>query len=278
MAKHTKTRELIDAAIEVLKEYQDELPMTLRQVYYELVSRQVIMNVRSRYNALSKALVFARKEGIISWEWIEDRLRRPRSVSMWDSFSDFGKTVIHSFRRNVWEIQHEYIEVWLEKDALAGIFERVLNPYGITLNVGRGYDGWDSINNAAMRYLEFTEVSVLYFGDFDPSGEDMFRSFEERLGFFECFPKIVKCALNMDDIRRYKLPPALAKKTDTRAKKFIEKHGDVSVELDALPLNVLKERIRFEVEKRMDMVALEEIRVIEEEERRRLRRIFESDN
>lgn len=72
--------------------------------------------------------------------------------------------------------------------------------------VGRGYDGWDSIRNAAERYQDYDRVTVLYFGDFDPSGEDMVRSLRERLLFFGCFPALIKCALNMEDVTTYNLP------------------------------------------------------------------------
>jgi len=113
-----------------------------------------------------------------------------------------------SFRLDVWERQPTYLEVWLEKDALSGIFEDVLHRYGVTLNVGRGYDGWDSIHNAADRLSDGD--TILYFGDFDPSGEDMVRSLRERLAFFGCNPTVVKCALTAEDIERYQLPPDFA--------------------------------------------------------------------
>jgi hypothetical protein len=162
------------------------------------------------------------------------------------------------------------VEVWLEKDALSGIFEDVLNPYGVTLNVGRGYDGWDSIHNAAGRLGDEDGATVFYFGDFDPSGEDMVRSLAERLAFFGCRPEIVKCALTREDIDRYHLPPDFAKKTDTRAAKFIAEHGDVCVELDALPADVLRARLVSEVEARMDLPALGRGQKQEAAERRRL--------
>jgi len=158
--------------------------MTVRQVYYQLVSRLVIENTRSQYQAVSNALVDARKNGEIPWMWIEDRLRRPRTVRMWSDLTDFSETVKRAYRRDVWDTQPGYLEAWLEKDALSGIFENILRAYGITLNVGRGYDGWDSLHNAAERYRIRDSVTVLYFGDFDPSGEDMVRSLRERLGFF----------------------------------------------------------------------------------------------
>jgi hypothetical protein len=271
MAKHQKTIEIIEAARELLRE---EHPMTVRQVYYQLVSRLVIENNRSQYQAVSIALVDARKTGFIPWNWIEDRLRLPRTVGMWNDLADFSETVKRAYRRNVWATQPAYLEVWEEKDALSGIFEDILGPYGITLNIGRGYDGWASIRNAAERYGD-QSVTVLYFGDFDPSGEDMVRSLIERLSFFGIRPEVIKCALTLEDINRYNLPPALAKTTDTRRDKFVEKNGDICVELDALPMQVLRDRIRNEVEKRMDMPAIKAIWAKEKSEIEKLNQFMQ---
>ncbi len=126
---------------------------------------------------------------------MEDRTRRPRHVAMWENLADFAKTAVRAYRCDVWAEQDTYLEVWLEKDALSGIFEDVLDAYGVTLNVGRGYNGWDSIHNAAERYEQGADTTVLYFGDFDPSDEDMVRSLRERLGFSDCASEILKCAL-----------------------------------------------------------------------------------
>ena len=174
--------------------------MTVRQVYYQLVSGQVIKNSRGQYQGVSNALVSARQEGTIPWNWIEDRLRQPRTVSMWEDLADFSNAACFWYRRDVWATQPAYLEVWLEKDALSGVFEDVLKPFGVTLCVGRGYDGWDSIHKAADRYGDGDGVTVLYFGDFDPSGEDMVRSLRERLGFLGTSPEIIKCALTLDDV------------------------------------------------------------------------------
>ena len=267
MARHAKTEQIINAACQVLTEYN---PMTVRQVYYQLVSKQIIDNTRSQYQAVSKALVAARKEGAIPWDWLEDRLRLPRSVKMWDNLGDFARMAEKAYRRDVWETQPDYLEAWLEKDALSGIFLEVLKPYGVTLNVGRGYDGWDSIYNAAQRYDAGDGVTILYFGDLDPSGDDMVRSLAERLRHFGCYPEIIKCALNPDDVTRYNLPPDPTKKTDSRRAAFVEKYGDLSVELDALPVNVLATRLKKEVEKRLDLAALEAIKTTEKAERQQL--------
>ena len=259
------TRELIEAARAELEQYR---PMTLRQVYYRLVAGQVLENTLRRYKALGVALVKARQEGIIPWNWIEDRLRRPRHVSMWDDLADFAETAARAYRRDVWATQPDYLEVWLEKDALSGVFEQVLGRYGITLNVGRGYDSWSSIQEAAQR---LDSATVFHFGDFDPSGVDMVRSLEQRLGFFGCYPEIVKVALTLEDIERYDLPPAMAKRTDSRTPAFVAKYGDVSVELDALPPSVLGQRLETTVCERLDMDAMSDVWEQEKLERQALK-------
>jgi hypothetical protein len=267
MGRHAKTQALIDEAASIL---DAGWPMTVRQVYYQLVSRQVIENNRGRYQAVCDALVAARREGLIPWKWIEDRLRQPRHVAMWAGLADFAVDLMDAYRRDVWASQDGYLECWLEKDALSGIFADALHPYGVTLNVGRGYDGWASIRNAADRYGDGAGVTVLYCGDFDPSGEDMVRSLRERLADLGSEPDIVKVALTYDDISRYQLPPDFTKASDTRSAAFVARFGDVAVELDALPADVLRQRLRTEVESRMDLAKLAEVRETETRERARL--------
>jgi hypothetical protein len=260
---------ILEAAHE---ELSDGHPMTLRQVHYRLVARgdTVYTNTQKDYDNLSRWLRDARREGYIMWEWIEDRLRVPRTVAMWDDLPDFIESVRWSYRRSVWNDQPGYLEVWCEKDALSGIFQRILGPYGVTLNVGRGYDGWSSIKNASDRFGGGDRVAVLYFGDFDPSGEDMVRSLRERLADLGSEPEIVKSALTRDDIERYGLPPDFTKATDSRREAFVAKYGDVAVELDALPVGVLRDRLADEVSRRMDLEALEGTREAERADRGRL--------
>jgi len=252
-------------------------PMTLRQVHYRLVARgdTTYTNTKKAYDNLSRWLRDARLDGSVPWEWIEDRLRVPRKVSMWGGLPDYIEMVKRFYRRDVWQDQGSYVEAWCEKDALSGIFLEALGPYGVTLNVGRGYDSTSSIKNAADRYGDGEGVTVLYFGDFDPSGEDMARSLRERLADPKLpnggsCPEIVKCALTPEDIEHYDLPPDFTKATDSRREAFVARHGDVAVELDALPVDDLRGRIVREVESRMDLDALEATRSREAEDRRRL--------
>lgn len=252
-------------------------PMTLRQVHYRLVSRDDVYyrNTQSDYDSLSGWLRDERLAEEVPWEWMEDRLRQPREINMWSDLLDFMESVRVSYRRDVWATQPEYLEVWLEKDALSGIFSSTLSRYGVTLNVGRGFDGWSSVKQAADRYGDGEGVTVLYFGDFDPSGEDMVRSLRERLAHPDLpnggsEPEIVKCALTFDDITDYDLPPDFTKTTDSRRDAFVARYGDVAVELDALPVDVLRDRLVREVEARMDLDALEVTRATQQEDNRRL--------
>jgi hypothetical protein len=278
MGRHSKTVKLIELAAEIL---EVEHPMTVRQVYYQLVSRQVIENSGGSYQAMCNAIRDARLEGLIPWEYIEDRLRRPRRVSMWSDLQDFGETVRRSYRRDIWDTQPMLLEAWLEKDALSGIFEEELEPFGITLNVGRGYDGWSSIHGASERYGAGDgtgggkHVVILYFGDHDPSGDDMLRSLRDRLASLGSHPDIERVAILHEDIERYDLPPNFANSSDTRARGFIAAYGNQAVELDALPVDVLRQRLIEAITSRMDMDALAAVQRREQTEIEQLRNIFD---
>jgi hypothetical protein len=255
-------------------------PMTLRQVHYRLVSRDDIIhpNTVNAYDLLGRWLRDDRLDGYILWEWMEDRMRVARG---WAGYTDPGAfltDVLGRYFRDPWqdEEQDHYVEVWLEKDALSGIFSDVLGRYRVTLNVGRGYDGWTSIKRAADRYNYWrdergADTTVLYFGDFDPSGEDMHRSLIERLGKLDAYPEVIKVALTSEDARR--LPGDVAKADDSRAPAFVAKYGDLAVELDALPVEELERRIRSSVEEHINLDALEESRRQEREQREEMREL-----
>jgi hypothetical protein len=255
--KAGSTLAIEQALISVLTEVR---PMTVRQAYYALVTKLVVENAKTQYNRVCRALADLRLRGVVPWEWVEDRTRRPRTVNMWESVSEFAEDAIRWFRLDVWREQETLVEVWLEKDALSGIFEEVLEPYGVTLCVGRGYDGWDSIHLAAERYKDWGgDVLVCYFGDHDPSGEDMQRSLRDRLEQLGASPEIRRIGILSEDIERYQLPPNPAKPTDSRYAGYVAQHGKDAVELDALPVDVLRSRIREAVESAMDMDAYHEV-------------------
>jgi hypothetical protein len=276
-----------NAQVEAVREAaREELaahhPMTLRQLHYRLVSRDDVVhpNTISAYNTLSGWIRDDRLDGTVPWSWVEDRLRRARGWTGWDDPSKFLGEVLSGYRRDPWQddAQDHYVEVWCEKDALSGIFTYVLRYYRVTLNVGRGYDGWSSIKRAADRYQYWDEIrlaptTVLYFGDFDPSGEDMHRSLVERLNELDAYPDVVKVALDLDDARR--LPGDVTKAGDSRAAAFVARYGNLAVELDALPVEDLQQRIRDGVESLMNMDALRESHRLEREQREQMSELAE---
>lgn len=210
MTSLLKRKRRTKAEVEAVREAaREELaaghPMTLRQVHYRLVSRDDIIhpNTVSAYDTLSGWLRDDRLEGVIPWEWMEDRLRQATTWAMWNEPAEFLHSIRNRYHRNVWQDQTHYVEVWCEKDALSGIFSSVVSGYGVALNIGRGYDGWSSIKRAADRYYwrqdEGIETTVLYFGDFDPSGEDMHRSLQDRFATLGVYPEMPKVALTHED-------------------------------------------------------------------------------
>jgi hypothetical protein len=206
MGRQAKTQNMIDLAYKILEAFH---PMTVRQVYYQLVSAQIIENSMSQYKSVSRALVSARRDGSIPWDWMEDRTRIARSNDgSFDNLADFAKYAHYYYSRGFWATQEHRLEVWEEKDALSSVFSDALSPYRVTLNVGKGFDGWDSIYKASERYRRYgngENVTVLYFGDFDPSGEEMCTSLKKRLAELEVYPTIHKIALTKEDVLRYNL-------------------------------------------------------------------------
>ena len=283
MARRPKTEAIIEQARAILEEYQP-IAMSLRQVHYQLVARQVAgyQNTQNAYKGLSRMLANARREGVIPWEWIEDRTRQARGgghgfsgpteylETLWDSAA-------YGYHRDTWETQPHYVEVWVEKDALSGLFADAVRPYDLTLNVGKGFSSASEVYRVAQRLNAEAERTghapvMLYFGDFDPSGEDMVRDLRRRLrDDFCCEVDMAKCALTLAQVSQYNLPHDFTKAKDSRAKKHIERYGDIAVELDALRPEVLRQMIVSAVETVLDMDALRTIRATEQREQATLR-------
>jgi hypothetical protein len=251
---------------EIIEEYQaDRYVLTLRQLYYQLVSRDVIANNVKEYGKLSTLLKEGRMAGIVDWNAIEDRLRVPSKPSTWDSPEQILNAVANQFKYDYLTNQKNYIEVWVEKDALSGVLSRVTQRYHVPIVVNRGYSSATAMHDAYERFQAAKEngckeITILYLGDFDPSGMDMIRDVEDRILEFARpynkgkYPlKVVPIALTEAQIKKYDPPTNPAKITDPRAKKYIEKYGEFSWEVDALPPKVLDKLLEDSIVKRLDM-------------------------
>lgn len=183
LSKQNKQRlSLVNSIIEEYKAI--DLVLTLRQLYYQLVSKDIIPNSDKEYKKLGNLIKEGRMGGIVDWNAIEDRLRVPKSAPGWESPKEILKAASNQFRLNRDEDQPQ-IEVWVEKDALSSIVNRAVNKYNIASMVNRGYSSASAMHDAFMRFnrrlTDMEPVTILYLGDHDPSGLDMVRDIKTRL-------------------------------------------------------------------------------------------------
>ena len=243
---------------EIIDEYADEgYKLTLRQLYYQLVSRDIVENKLAEYAKLSTLLVKGRMAGVVDWEAIEDRIRVPYIPYWVHGISDALNDTIRQYRLDRMKGQDSYIELWVEKDALSGVLRRITEEFHINLMVNRGYSSCTAMHDAFERIEraedEDKEATILYLGDHDPSGLDMIRDIEERLEEFGVHPDVVSIGLTMAQIKKYNPPPNPAKVSDPRAKNYIREFGSTSWEVDALNPKILHALVRKNVEKRIDI-------------------------
>ncbi|MNK78046.1 hypothetical protein D3C87_976640 [compost metagenome] len=218
----------------ILETYRlDGYVLTLRQLYYQLVSRDIIPNNDKEYAKLSNILKKGRMAGIVDWASIEDRVRVPKLPYWVLGIQDALQDTIKHYRLNRMRGQANQVEIWVEKDALSNVLYRVSEKYHINLMVNRGYSSVSAMYDAYKRLK--SGDTILYFGDHDPSGMDMIRDVRERLEEFGLEINVNPIALTMDQIHEFNPPPNPAKITDPRAKWYIREFGRTSWELDALP-------------------------------------------
>lgn len=276
------SRQVIEQANEILEDYAAQgLRVTLRQLYYQFVSRDLLANTDKNYKRLGSIISDGRLAGLIDWDIIEDRGRVPWRPTEWNSADQIVDAALQQFRLPRWKGQKTYVEIWVEKQALVGVLEPLARKYHVTLMANKGYSSQSSMREAAERYLENTggpdllspkkqrvEPLLLYLGDHDPSGEDMVRDIRDRLMLFGVgLIRVEKIALTMAQVRQYNPPPNPAKTTDSRFAEYEAKHGDESWELDALAPPVLQKLVSDRLDSVIDQRALE--RVLAEEDRQR---------
>lgn len=241
--------DLIEQANEIIEEYQGQgYDLTLRQLYYQFVARDLLPNTVQSYGRLGSLISDARLAGLVSWWAIEDRTRGLHKLPSWDSPSAIVDACAAQYREDLWDDQRLLVEVWVEKEALAGVFQRICDEMRVPLFSCRGYVSQSAMWRAAQRHIRCGKrVKVLHFGDHDPSGLDMTRDIRDRLELFNAPARIVRVALNRDQINDYQPPPNPAKTTDARYAAYQAEHGDESWELDALEPAVLSQLVEDNV-------------------------------
>jgi hypothetical protein len=263
---------VINKANEIITTYAAQgFRLTLRQLYYQFVARDLIANNQKEYALLGDTINDARLCGLIDWNAIEDRTRNLRSVAHWTSPQSIVDSCAEQFRIDKWAKQSVRPEVWIEKDALAGVVEGICHELDVPYFSCRGYTSQSEMWAGAMRLKSHLQngqdTLILHFGDHDPSGKDMTRDITERLELFMGGTEVRRLALNMNQIDKFNPPPNPAKLTDSRATAYIAEFGDQSWELDALEPSVIVELIRSTVEEVRDADAWGE--AVDEEDNHR---------
>ncbi len=271
----TETRLLLDKITNVVEEYQKEgYKLTLRQLYYQLVTSLIILNEDKKYAKLSKILTDARMCGKVDWDSIEDRVRIPQIPSEWDDINHLVDSAVYSYRKDRHKGQENYVEVWVEKDALSGVLSPITKEYHVHLMVNRGYSSVSAMHDSALRFEaainDGKNCFILYLGDHDPSGLDMIRDIRHRLKEFQVDVHVKDIALTKQQIKKYNPPPNPAKITDPRSNDYISEHGAVSWELDALKPQVLHNLLRKNLDQLIDMEMYNDIIQQEELEKQKL--------
>lgn len=305
----------IKQAQTIIAEYSQKL--TVRQLYYQFVSRDLISNTPRDYQNLTSLIADARYAGLISWDAIEDRGREPDVPSEWANIEELMDIAVKQFRLPRWAGQKHYVELWVEKQALAGVLAPIARRNHVTLMVNKGYSSASAMKSSAERMISACDITVemvcgdctgldsildddeeercdlcgkrwkpkaygdtdnkrtpvvLYLGDHDPSGEDMVRDIEDRLKEFGVSNvEVVKIALTMAQIKKFKPPPNPAKISDSRAAAYIAKHGAQSWEVDALPPKMLNQLITNAIEALVDVRKMGAVITQEDVQKKRLR-------
>jgi hypothetical protein len=249
----TASLEVIDQANEIIAEYQRQgFVLTLRQLYYQFVSRDLIPNTQRSYKRLGNIINDARMAGLLDWAAIEDRTREMKEQAHWDDPAEIVRACANQYRVDRWANQDYRPQVWIEKEALSGVIEGVCRRYDVPFLACKGYVSQSAQWRAGRQHYsqlgDGQTPVVLHLGDHDPSGLDMTRDNRDRLRTFAEEPvEIRRLALNMSQVDEYHPPPNPAKQTDARFQSYFALHGDESWELDALEPRVLVALIEEEI-------------------------------
>lgn len=265
-----KSLRLIEWVNQIVSDYEEQgYNLTLRQLYYQFVARDIIPNNQRMYDNLGALVNNARLAGLVDWHAIEDRTRNVRNTFHWEDPHLLLESAANQFDINKWEGQDTYVEVWVEKDALVEVIGKAASKYDAPYFSCRGYVSQSEMWGAAMRIErklrdEHERAVVIHLGDHDPSGKDMTRDIDERIkmflerdGFSDNF-EIQRVALEMGQIKKYNPPPNPAKLTDSRCGGYISKYGYSSWELDALEPSVLDNIVQSSILENLNLALYNE--------------------
>ncbi len=251
---------------------EERHPQTVRQLFYQAVSAGLIPKTESAYqNVVVRLCGEMREDGDLPWEWLADSTRWMRKPRSYSSLEEAIARTAESYRRALWDDQDAYVEVWCEKEALAGVLYQITQLYDVPLMVVKGFPSKDFVHGAAQTIDGMSKPAYLYyFGDWDPSGLLIWTDIQNKIQRYTAAApvKFHRVAVTQEQIGRYQLPTRPTKREgNSHAKDFL---GD-SVEVDAIPVDVLQELARDAIERHIDQRQFEITRIAEESEREALK-------
>jgi len=252
---------LRDAIATVAAEYDR---LSVRQLFYQLVSRGVIEKSESAYKRVCDAAVQMRLDGSLDYRKVTDGHRSRRLVYAHSSLHEALQSAHDLYRRNYWLDQPRHVEVWSEKDALSGVIQPVCDAYGVPYVATRGFPSITLLYDSALAMAATRKpATVFYFGDHDASGQSISDGLERDLCGFDADAMVRRVALNPNQIAAHSLPTRPGKLTDSRQAGFAARFGGASVELDALPPDRLAALVEQSILSAIDREAWRRVSEIE---------------
>jgi hypothetical protein len=262
-----------EALFDIIAEQQ---PMTVRQVFYQATVRGVIEKTEGGYAKVQNLLADMRRAGELPYQWLADNTRWMRKPTTFSGPREALLRTARLYRKALWDDINAYVEVWLEKDALAGVVVDVTATYDVPLMVSRGYASLSFLHSAAENMQEQERPCFIYhFGDFDPSGVNAAEKIEETLNELAPSAEIyfVRIAVTPEQIALWSLPTRPTKASDSRAKSW--GGGEESVELDAIEPDTLRALVQACIEEHLPETELERLREVETAERESMLKFVE---
>jgi hypothetical protein len=247
-------------------------PMTVRQVFYQATVRGLVEKAESGYAKVQTDLTVMRRAGKLPYDWLADNTRWQRKPRTFNSVEQALRDTAAFYRKSLWTDASSYVEIWLEKDALAGVVLPVTSMYDVPLMVARGYASLSFLYSAAEAINGLNVPAYIYhLGDFDPSGVNAGEKIEETLHELAPDADITfeRIAVTPEQITAWALPTRPTKPSDTRSKNF----GEISVELDAIEPNQLRTLVQEAIERHLPPEQFEILKAAEESEREIIARL-----
>ena len=222
---YTKTRNFFSVIDSIMKEYeQKEMRISIRQLYYQAVSRLIIKNNKANYNGFVEKIKNGRLYGFLDWELLEDRTRYLRENLHWDSPAEILNACVRSYHLDLRSTQQNYIECWIEKDSLIELLQDTCKPLDIPCFSCRGFSSVTALYEAKKRFEHSGRKNyLLYAGDFDPSGLEISESIKNYLhNIFKVDVEIRRLGITLNQAKELKLPAMPAKEKDANYKSFIK--------------------------------------------------------